>query len=327
MASSGRGDYPVSSAWLNKGSQLIKAVYPGSGDTVKSMVSDWLFEMAQLEAGAGSYTITGSETTLTKGSVISCGAGSITLTGSDAGLVFEGAGSVVLEAEGGTVTITGSDVTFRPGDSVPAGPGSFAVTGSDAGLLLGTKIVCGAGSFTITGSSADLLLGRLLAAGPGSFIVTGSDVAFHRLLQTYLAIGSGLGSSMDAEFLYPIIRRKIPYKAHGKRLSIKIDCNEPGAWMRLIDISNIILPMVGRTRSDRTQVKGTGKHIGIKIESGADPMQLAYLGAQLERYVGQTRSRGVQVKGTGNHVSVKIGASAPIQLAYIGVKVERYMAR
>lgn len=94
-----------------------------------------------------------------------------------------------------------------------------------------------------------------------------------------------LGAFMDAEFEYPVKRKKMPYRAQGKRLSIKIECTDKGSWMKLLDISAKVLPMVGRTQSDATKVRGTGNHVGVKISNtdGA-AIQLSYVGMKIERY-------------------------------------------
>lgn len=99
-----------------------------------------------------------------------------------------------------------------------------------------------------------------------------------------LASGAGLGASMDATFDWPVKRYKMPYRAQGSRLSIKIMCNEKGAWMKLLDISAKILPIAGRTRSQAVQLKATGNHVTVKIgnTSGAT-LKLAYVGVQIER--------------------------------------------
>lgn len=119
----------------------------------------------------------------------------------------------------------------------------------------------------------------------------GSDATISAAIQansTYnkgLATTAYLGSFMDAEFEYPVKRKKMPYRAQGKRLSIKIECTDKGSWMKLLDISAKVLPMVGRTQSDATKVRGTGNHVGVKISNtdGA-AIQLSYVGMKIERY-------------------------------------------
>jgi hypothetical protein len=110
-------------------------------------------------------------------------------------------------------------------------------------------------------------------------------------LATYnrgLASAVSLGAVMDAEFKWPVKRQVFPYRAQGKRLSIKIGCAEKGSWIKLLDISTTVLPMVGRTRSQAVKLKGTGNHIGVKISntSGAT-LKLAYVGLQIERPIGR----------------------------------------
>jgi hypothetical protein len=80
----------------------------------------------------------------------------------------------------------------------------------------------------------------------------------------------------------------IPYRAQGKRLSIRIGCAQKGSWIRLLDISTTVLPIVGRTRSQAVKLKGTGNHIGVKIgNTDGGTLKLAYAGLQIERPIGR----------------------------------------
>jgi hypothetical protein len=97
-----------------------------------------------------------------------------------------------------------------------------------------------------------------------------------------------LGAVMDAEFKWPVKRQVFPYRAQGKRLSIRIGCAQKGSWIRLLDISTTVLPMVGRTRSQAVKLKGIGNHIGVKIgNTDGGTLKLAYAGLQIERPIGR----------------------------------------
>jgi hypothetical protein len=110
-------------------------------------------------------------------------------------------------------------------------------------------------------------------------------------LATYnrgLASTVNLGAAMDAEFKWPVKRQVFPYRAQGKRLSIRIGCAQKGSWIRLLDISTTVLPMVGRTRSQAVKLKGIGNHIGVKIgNTDGGTLKLAYAGLQIERPIGR----------------------------------------
>jgi hypothetical protein len=110
-------------------------------------------------------------------------------------------------------------------------------------------------------------------------------------LATYnrgLASAVSLGAVMDAEFKWPVKRQVFPYRAQGKRLSIKIGCAEKGSWIKLLDISTTVIPMVGRTRSQAVKLKGIGNHIGVKIgNTDGATLKLAYVGLQIERPIGR----------------------------------------
>jgi len=110
-------------------------------------------------------------------------------------------------------------------------------------------------------------------------------------LATYnrgLASTVNLGAVMDAEFKWPVKRQVFPYRAQGKRLSIRIGCAQKGSWIKLLDISTTVLPMVGRTRSQAVKLKGIGNHVGVKIgNTDGGTLKLAYAGLQIERPIGR----------------------------------------
>lgn len=116
--------------------------------------------------------------------------GSFTITGTDATLTYgAGAGGYTVTADSGSFSITGTAASPLMGRKVVADSGSFAVTGTDAGTLLGRKATADSGAFAITGTDAGALVGRLVAADSGSFSITGTDAG--ALVGRRLAADSG----------------------------------------------------------------------------------------------------------------------------------------
>jgi hypothetical protein len=84
-----------------------------------------------------------------------------------------------------------------------------------------------------------------------------------------LAENMGFGASMDAEFIKPIRRYKVPYQAKGRHLTIKFRNAEPGQTLMLLDVYAKILPLVGMTNSDKVQFRGQGNHLTVKFRNSA----------------------------------------------------------
>lgn len=97
--------------------------------------------------------------------------GTFTWTGFDASLEK---GSKV-SAESGTYTLTGQDVSLLKDSVIPIDAGSFIQTGFDAALSKGRTITADAGSFVLTGQDVILLKDALVSAESGAFVLTGFD--------------------------------------------------------------------------------------------------------------------------------------------------------
>lgn len=163
-------------------------------------VNSW--QSAAIAADAGSFSVTGTDATLsaTNAYEIVADAGSFTVAGTAATLTnsavtgeiasawfngtwwkspfwganFWGTGAVNYEivSDAGSFTITGSDATLSKTGDLVADAGSFSVTGSDAQLYISP--VFEAGSFVITGTDMSGNYGYSIAADSGERIrITG----------------------------------------------------------------------------------------------------------------------------------------------------------
>ncbi|MCI5078740.1 hypothetical protein [Oricola sp.] len=121
-----------------------------------------------LEAGVGSYAMTGQDVGFSRSLALVAEAGGFVVGGQDAELVA----TQLLTAEYGAFTLSGQDADLFPGYSVVAETGSFALSGQDAGLNAA----------------------YLLEAEAGSLALSGQDVAFSSSLSLDL-VGSSTGTN------------------------------------------------------------------------------------------------------------------------------------
>ena len=130
-----------------------------------------------LPADSGTFVLTGTAATPTRGRVVAADSGTFALTGTDATL----ARGRALPADSGTFVLTGTDATLEytpvSGDTytLPCASGSFALTGTDAVLAAGRVLVADSASFALTGTAAVLAVGHVLTADAGSIALTGTD--------------------------------------------------------------------------------------------------------------------------------------------------------
>ena len=147
-----------------------------------------------LACDAGSYSLTGTDCTLTvkRNYALSCAAGTYTLTGSDCTL--DPTFNRVLACAAGTYAVTGADYTFevKRAYTLACGSGSYALTGTQASLTSGRTLACEAGAYTLTGADAtfSLLRNYTLACNSGSYALTGSNAAVNISYIMALSAGS-----------------------------------------------------------------------------------------------------------------------------------------
>lgn len=181
-----------------------------------------------LSAGSGSFGHTGTAAILLRSSLVTAGAGEYTLVGSDVTLTKTVAGTYILSAEEGAFVLSGKAADLFKSLLVGAGPGTFDLSGSPANLLKSGLVGAGSGefaltgqdvefvylkqtlvvhdiihdisvtnidlienktfsvetgAFTLTGTAASLLVSGILTASPGSLTLTGHPASFiHTIL-------------------------------------------------------------------------------------------------------------------------------------------------
>lgn len=123
-----------------------------------------------LDAGTGSYAVTGSAATFTVSRVLSATSGIYALAGSVATLPV----ARLLSASSGAYVVVGSAATFTATRTLTAAAGSYVVAGSAAGMALGRVLSAGTGSYVLTGSAATLTRALTMTASGGSYVVSGS---------------------------------------------------------------------------------------------------------------------------------------------------------
>jgi hypothetical protein len=104
--------------------------------------------------------------------VLNAGPGSFAITGTNATL----ARALNLNAAPASFTLTGADASFSRGFTMNAAPGSFTLTGSSSTMTAARSMNAGPASCSITGADATLARSfTSLNAEPASFVYTGFD--------------------------------------------------------------------------------------------------------------------------------------------------------
>src|SRR5262245_32339673 len=103
---------------------------------------------------------------------IDAGAGSYSISGTAAGLEYDR----IFNADAGSYSISGTDTSLTYGRAVIADAGSYAVSGTDASLEYDRIFNADSGSYTLTATDASLEADRVLSADAGSYVINGSDV-------------------------------------------------------------------------------------------------------------------------------------------------------
>ena len=107
----------------------------------------------ELTCSAGSYALTGNNTTLTVNRNLSATAGSYTLVGNAATLAV----ARYLTADAGAYGFTGSPILVVDGHKMIATSGMYNLTGYDASFTLVKAFSLGAGTYTFVGKDATLV--------------------------------------------------------------------------------------------------------------------------------------------------------------------------
>lgn len=132
-----------------------------------------------LDAGAGSFALTGNDQNLQYGRVLAPGAGAFALTGNTAPLQW----NRILSPAAGTFNLSGPDQNLQWGHILATEAGAFLLAGQDAGLLRGYLLTSDTGVFDLSGLDQNLQWDRILSPNAGGFALTGQGAG---LLHGYL---------------------------------------------------------------------------------------------------------------------------------------------
>lgn len=184
----------IRSAVVPKEVDALAGSYTLTG-TAASLEHGW-----KIAAAGGSYAHTGTDATLNKGRTITAAGGSYAVTGTNASLVH----AFKIAAAGGSYAVTGTNATLQKLREIAPEAGSYTYAGTNvtltaSGAAVAYSIVAGAGSYTLSPGSTVFL--GLTSSVPGSYTVTGSsDVTF--------TVNEDTSDSVDGR---PIIRRQGSY--------------------------------------------------------------------------------------------------------------------
>lgn len=135
-----------------------------------------------LEAGAGTFAVSGGAAALRVSRKLAAAAGGFVLAGSSADV----RAARRLIAEPASFAATGSSVVLRAARKLTAGTGTFNVTGGAAALVASRRLSAAPGAFAVVGQAATLVHTAapapggptyVLTAAPGNFALTGAAVA------------------------------------------------------------------------------------------------------------------------------------------------------
>lgn len=105
---------------------------------------------------------------------INAGPGSYSITGIAASIIAQR----MINAAFGSYSLSGIAASLVSGKIVNAALGSYSITGIAASLLVARLINAGLGSYSVSGFSASLLANRLINAVPGVYNISGIDATF-----------------------------------------------------------------------------------------------------------------------------------------------------
>lgn len=151
-----------------------------------------------LAAASGSYTLTGTSTTLIHGYPITAVSGVYTLTGTAATLRTD----YRLSAVSGSYTLTGTAASLEGGFLVAANSGVYLINGTAANLNKGFALAVDSGAYTVIGTASSLLATRLLTAVSGAYLLTGTVAALEADRVLFAGVGVYLLTGTAAAFIY-----------------------------------------------------------------------------------------------------------------------------
>ena len=124
-----------------------------------------------LAAGAGAYSISGTDANLEYNRLLTADAGTYTINGTDA--VLER--GKILNADSGAYSISGTDASLEAAYLLGADGTSYSISGTDVAFQLGYSFVADSGSYEITGTSATFSVDYVIDADSGSCVINGTN--------------------------------------------------------------------------------------------------------------------------------------------------------
>lgn len=150
-------------------------------------------------AGSGGFSFSGTAASLETGRKVSAGSGSFSFAGDDATLTHTTSARVI--AESGSFNFSGAAAALAiTAHVLGAESGSFTFSGTDASLEVGFRLDANAGSFSFSGTAVDLRTGRSVAAASGTFAFSGTAAGLSKGITLPLAGGSFAFSGTAAAF-------------------------------------------------------------------------------------------------------------------------------
>lgn len=139
---------------------------------------------------SGWYTV--SQEIRAASAAVDAGPGSYALTGAAQGLEFDR----VVGSDAEIYALNGNDTPLAIGRFINAGPGSYAVTGADAALEYASNLVIliEAGSYAVTGTDAALFCDRHIDVEAGTYTLIGVDAGLeYAQIDTPVSLSTGGG--------------------------------------------------------------------------------------------------------------------------------------
>jgi len=139
-----------------------------------------------LSVDSGSYSLTGTSSSLKVNLKLACASGSYSLTGTSSSLKV----NLKLACASGSYSLTGTSSNLIRGKILACASGSYSLTGTSSNLIRGKILACASGSYAVTGTSASLIRGKILACASGSYSLTGTSSSLKVNLKLACASGS-----------------------------------------------------------------------------------------------------------------------------------------
>ena len=177
-----------------------------------------------LAIDSGSYTLTGSNVSLTAQYKSTLESGSYSLSGSALGLIHDSK----LIADSGTYSLTGTQANLDIARKSIIESGSYNLTGSDVTLVytpggVGESLFIDSGAFSLTGSDIGLKSTRLISVNSGIYNLTGQQISLTYNAKTIIDSGSYalIGSNVNLFANRVIIASSGSYTLSGTSVILK----------------------------------------------------------------------------------------------------------